>query len=70
MNHWLAEELMWLACAERERELKALRLVVEVEKLRTNWNIIARAGLKLSDWLITTGESLRKHYEKTAPVSP
>lgn len=70
MNHWLAEELMWLACAERERELKTLRLAAEVDKLRANWNIIARVGLKLSDLLIATGESLRRHYEKAAPVSP
>jgi hypothetical protein len=69
MNHWLTEELMWLRCTERERELKVLHLCAEVDKLRANWTVIARAGLKLSDWLIATGEGLRRRYEKIAPAS-
>ncbi len=70
MNHWLAEELTWLACAERQRALEALRLQTDFSVLRANRTVVARVALQLSDWLITTGESLRKRYEETAPVSP
>ena len=70
MNHWLAEELTWLTCAERQRELDARRLTDDFSVLHANWTFGARAALKLSDWLIATGESLRHRYEKTTPVSP
>jgi len=69
MNHWLAEELTWLACAERKRELDALLLCAEVGELQAKWTLFARAALKLSNWLIATGESIQQRYEKTASVS-
>jgi len=70
MNYWPTEELMWLNCAEREREAKAHRLYNEVNKLRADLTIVAQVALKLSDWLITSGERLRRHYDKAATVSP
>lgn len=69
MNHWLAEELTWLTYAEQQRELGARRLQSDFSAPRANWAFTARAALKLSDWLIATGESLRSRYEKSAPVS-
>ena len=69
MNHWLAEELTWLTCAERQRELDAHRLQNDFSALRANWTFTTRAALKLSDWLISTGESLRRRYAKSSPVS-
>lgn len=70
MNHWLAEELTRLTYAERLHELDANRLQNDFSVLRTNLNPTTRVALKLSDWLIGTGESLRRRYEKTAPASP
>ena len=58
MNHWLDEKLAWLVVAERQQKLENRRLL----------NTFG-AILKLSDWLIATGERLRMRYEKTAPVS-
>ena len=71
MDHWrIGEQAFWLACAERQRELDAYRSYGEVRASRAHWTLIARAALKLSDWLVATGEGLRRHYEKAAPVSP
>jgi hypothetical protein len=70
MNYWLAEELTRLACAERQRELDAYRLQHDFSVLRTNWTFTDRAALKLGDWLIATGESLRRRYDKSASISP
>jgi hypothetical protein len=70
MNHWLAEELTRLSCAERQGELDAYRLQNDFSALRADWTFTARVALKLSDWLIVSGETLRRRYEKAAPVSP
>jgi len=70
MNHWLAEELTRLTCAERQRELDAYRLQNDFNALQANWTFTARATLKLSEWLIATGETLRRRHEKSASVSP
>ena len=70
MDYWLTEELMWLAWAEREREIKELRLHAEVDKLQANWTIVAQVALKLSDWLIITGERIQRRYGKSIPASP
>ena len=69
MNHWQAEEMIRLNQAERQRELEAIRLQNELNSSRANWTFVTRAALKLSDWLIVTGKNLRKHFEKTTPVS-
>jgi hypothetical protein len=69
MNHWLAEELIRLNYAERQRELEAIRLQNELNSSRTNWTFVARAALKLSDWLIVIGKNLRKRFEKATPAS-
>ena len=65
----IGEQVFWLACTERQRELDAHRSYDEVRASRAHWTISARAALELSDWLIASGESLRRHYEKAAPVS-
>ena len=70
MNHWLTEELTRQACADRERELDALRLLNQCDTLRVNWSLTTRIALIISDWLITTGEKIQIRYEKAAPVSP
>lgn len=70
MNHWLAEELTWLTCDERQRELDAYRLPIDFSALQVNLTFTAHVALKLSDWLITSGETLRRHYDKNPPVSP
>ena len=70
MNHWLAEELTRLASAERERELNALRLQNLCDTLKVNWSLTTRFALKLSDWLIATGERIQRRYEKTIQTSP
>jgi hypothetical protein len=69
MNHWLAEELTWLTIAERQRELEAYRLQMDFCALQINSTFTNRAALKLSDWLIGSGEALRRRYEKNTPVS-
>jgi len=69
MNHWLAEELTRLTCAERQRELEAYRLQNDFSALRADRTFTTRLALTLSDWMIATGESLRRRYEKSAPVS-
>jgi len=70
MNHWLDEELAWLVCVERQRELENHRLPNLFSVVRGNWAITARFALKLSDWLIATGENLRLRYENTSHASP
>jgi len=70
MNHWLAEELTRLANTEREHELKIIRLQNLCDVLNVNWPLTTRFALKLSDWLITTGERIQHRYEKTLPASP
>jgi hypothetical protein len=69
MNYWLAEKMIRLNDAERQRELEAIRLQNEVNSSRANWTFVTRAALKLSDWLIVTGKKLRQHFEKTTPAS-
>ena len=69
MNHWLAEELTWQTCNERVRELEAFRLQVDFGTLQIRTTFTNRVALKLSDWLIASGESLRRRYEKTTSVS-
>ena len=69
MNYWLAEEMIRLNCAERQRELEAIRLQNEINSSQANWTFIARVALKLSDWLIGTGKNLRRYFEKNTPVS-
>ena len=74
MNHWQIDELTRLACAERERELEreldAYRLQMDFSAPQVNLTFTNRVALKLSDWMISGGESLRRRYEKAAPVSP
>ena len=70
MNHWLDEELTRLTCAERQEELDAYRLQNDFSASRTNLTLTTRVALKLSDWMIETGESLRQHHEKAASASP
>ena len=70
MNHWLDEELTRLICAERQEELEAYRLQNDFSASKTNLTLTTRVALKLSDWMIATGESLRRHHEKAASVSP
>jgi len=70
MNHWLDEELAWLVCVERQKELENYSLPNLFSVERGNWAITARFALKLSDWLIATGENLRLRYEKTSDASP
>ena len=70
MNHWLDEELTWLTYNERQDALEAYRLQNDFSTLQFNLTFTNRAALKLSDWLIASGENLRRRYEKTAPVSP
>jgi hypothetical protein len=70
MNPWMAEELTWLTHAERQRELEAYRLQNDFNALQVNLTYSSRVALKLSDWLIATGESLRQRHEKTMPVVP
>jgi len=69
MNHWLAEELTWQTCREREHELEAFRLQVDFGASQVRTTFTNRAALKLSDWLIANGEKLRRRYDKTASVS-
>lgn len=69
MNHWLEEELTWLTCAERQRELDAYRKQNDFNGSQVDWTFTARIALKLSDWLIATGESLRRRHEKNSAVS-
>jgi len=70
MNHWLDEELTRLICAERQKELDAYRLQNDFSASKTNLTLTTRVALKLSDWMIATGESLRRHHENAASVSP
>lgn len=70
MNYWLAEELAWLTYTERQHELDTRRLEYVFRDVQTDWAYVGRAALKLSDWLIATGESLRRRYENTTPGSP
>lgn len=70
MNHWLDEELAWSLYVERQKELENHRLPNIFNAVKDNWAITTRFALRLSDWLITTGENLRLRYEKTSPVSP
>jgi hypothetical protein len=69
MNHWLDEKLAWLVVAERQQKLENRRLLNTFGAMRDNWAFTTPLALKLSDWLIATGERLRMRYEKTAPVS-
>jgi hypothetical protein len=69
MNYWQAEVMIGLTNAERQRELDALRLQNDFSTPRANWTFVTRTALKLSDWLIVTGENLRRHYEKNTPAS-
>ena len=70
MNHWLIEELTRLACAERQSKLNSYYLLNNFSGLQADWTFTSRVALKLSDWLIGSGESLRRRYEKPARVSP
>jgi hypothetical protein len=70
MNHWLDEELTWLTYAERQDALEAYRLQNDFSGMQVKLTFTNRAALKLSDWLIASGENLRRRHEKTAPVSP
>lgn len=70
MNHWLAEELTWLTYTERQHAQASYHSLNEFNGFGADWTLTARLVLKLSDWLIATGESLQRRYEKTAPVSP
>lgn len=69
MYHWLAEDLTWQTCKERERKLDAYRYQIAPSASRVDWTFTTRVALKLSDWLIATGETLRRRHEKGAPVS-
>jgi hypothetical protein len=69
MNHWLAEELTWQTYDERERELKAFRSQVDFGALQVRATFTNRVALKLSDWLIASGEGLRRRHERTTSVS-
>jgi hypothetical protein len=69
MNHWLAEELTWLTCDERQCELDAYRLPIDFSALQVNLTFTAHVALKLSDWLIASGENLRRRHEKNTAVS-
>jgi hypothetical protein len=70
MNHWMDEKLAWLAHAERQRELEVYRLQKDFSAFQVNLTLTNRIALKLSDWLIAVGETLRRRHEKTVPVSP
>lgn len=70
MNHWLAEELTWLACADRERGLEALRLQNQYDTLQKIGSLTTRVALKLSNLLIVTGERIQRRYEKNIQASP
>ncbi len=69
MNHWLDEELTLTSHAERQRKLDAYRKQSMISGLQSNWNVTTRAALKLGDWLIATGKSLRQRQERIAAVS-
>jgi hypothetical protein len=69
MNYWLVDELTWQTCKERERELDPYRHQNDPGASQTQWTFITRFALQLSDWLIATGETLRRRYEKDASAS-
>jgi hypothetical protein len=70
MNHWLAEQLTWLTCFERERELDVRQPQKDVSTLGAKRAFVTQAALNLSDWMISAGEGLRQQCEKTSSVSP
>ena len=69
MNHWLIEELIRLDCTDRTRELNTLRLQSQCKTSQVTWSLTTRVALKISDWLITTGERIQRRYENSVPVS-
>jgi hypothetical protein len=69
MYPWMSEELAWRTHAERQRKLEADRLLVDFSALAVRLTFTSRVALKLSDWLIASGERLRRRHEKTASVS-
>jgi hypothetical protein len=70
MNHWLIEELTRLTCDDRQRKLDTDHLLNDFNALQANWTFTSRVALKLSDWLIASGETLRRRYDKNPTVSP
>jgi hypothetical protein len=70
MNHWLTEELTWLSYVERQGKLNIHSFQTNAHTVQAKLTFATRVALKLSDWLISTGESIRQRYEKNTAISP
>ena len=69
MNYWLAEEMTRLTHSERRHKFNVHHSQDDFSVRGANWIFAPRVALKLSDWLIIAGESLRRRYDKTTPAS-
>lgn len=69
MNHWLEEELTRQTFAERQRELAEDRLMVDFNALEIGLSFPNRVILRLGEWLIASGEKLRRRHEGATSVS-